>query len=218
MRLPKKNIWKKMMTAAGASTLLLSLLVIGIIFVGRTEFVKTWYAGVQDFLFEIEMKIASIKDIWLFVFVVILLYLLKSFFPGLAVSALCMISGIVFPVWEALSLNVTGLLILFSVKYFIGHRFGGGRAVRLIQKNDKVRAVFEHSGKGNPWLLLVFRTIPSFPLNGVSRLYGGMGFRYGRFLLLSLLGYAPRLVSFTFTGNTAFDPCRPPSLRLWPRC
>lgn len=207
--MPKKNIWKKMMTAAGASSLLLSFLVIGVIFVSRIEIVKNWYAGVQAILLDIEMKIASIDDIWLFVFVIILLYILKSLAPGLTVSAMCMICGLVFPVWEALALNVSGILILFSVKYYIGRRFGGGRAVRLIAKNEKVRSVFEHSGKGNPWLLLVFRTIPSFPLNGVSRLYGGMGFRYWLFLLLSLLGYAPRLISYTFIGKNAFDPLSP---------
>lgn len=207
--MPKKNIWKKMMTAAGASTLMLSFLVIGVIFVSRIEFIKNWYAGVQGILLEVELKIASIDDIWLFVFVIIFLYVLKSLAPGLTVSAMCMICGVVFPVWEALALNVTGLLLLFSVKYFIGRRFGGGRTERLIAKNEKVRSVFEHSGRGNPWLLLVFRTIPTFPLNGVSRLYGGMGFRYWQFLLLSLLGYAPRLISYTFIGKNAFDPLSP---------
>ena len=43
-------------------------------------------------------------------------------------------------------------------------------------------------------------------MNAVSQMYGTMGFNYKMFLVISLLGFAPRLASYTIIGRNAFDP------------
>ena len=93
---------------------------------------------------------------------------------------------------------------------------------RLARKHHEARRRFERSlprgtryvvdceveqdGSGNPWLLVMLCVIPGIPVNTVSSLYGSMNFGYRKFLLLSTLGFLPRLVSYTIVGRNAFDP------------
>ena len=48
--------------------------------------------------------------------------------------------------------------------------------------------------------------IPFFPVNPVSQLYGSLGFKYWKFILLSLLGYSPLLFSYTIVGRNVYNP------------
>ena len=44
------------------------------------------------------------------------------------------------------------------------------------------------------------------PVNTISGVYGSFEFGLGRFLLLSVIGYMPKIISFTFIGRNVFDP------------
>ena len=50
------------------------------------------------------------------------------------------------------------------------------------------------------------RLIPGLPINNISGIYGSFNFGYWRFILLSVIGFMPRLISFTFVGRNLFDP------------
>ena len=59
---------------------------------------------------------------------------------------------------------------------------------------------------GNPWLLVVFRLIPTFPINSISSIYGSLEFNRVKYLLLSIAGFLPKLISYTIIGRNAFEP------------
>jgi len=113
---------------------------------------------------------------------------------------------VVFPTFNALLVNVTGVLIMLTVKYRIGQSVGGGSARRLLSKNALSKFLVELEGDGNPWLLFVCRLIPAFPINPVSQMYGSMNFDFRRFTILSFLGMAPKILSYTVIGHNVFNP------------
>ena len=190
---------------AGGALIVSAILLLLLLRVLQYEEVQMWYADIREFLQDVENRILNIRDCRVFVLAILCVYLLKSVFPVISNAALCVLTGLVMPVYYSLPLNVFGISIVFSVKYWIGRRYGA-KTHTLIHKNKTVLSIMEGKGQGNPWLLAAFRFIPWIPLNTISRLYGQMKFRYGRYLIVSLFGFAPRLISYTFIGRNAYDP------------
>ena len=103
-----------------------------------------------------------------------------SAIPFLSVSAICVLTGVVLPSYWALIVNFLGIIIMMSIKYFEGMKFGSGNAWKIISKNERARKIIESSGK--------------------------LRFPYWQFILLSAAGFAPKLLSYTFMGTNVFDP------------
>ena len=47
------------------------------------------------------------------------------------------------------------------------------------------------------------------PVNSISGIYGSLRFDYWRFILLSVIGYMPKIISYTFVGRNVYDPLSP---------
>ncbi|MBQ8980557.1 MAG: TVP38/TMEM64 family protein [Eubacterium sp.] len=135
------------------------------------------------------------------------LYIAKCQLP-LPMSFLCAISGAVFPLDRALLINVVCTLFFFLVKYFEGEFIGGGWAGMIlnIKKMHFIRDWIQFKGNGNPYFLSVTRLIPAIPLGMVSKYYGSMHYDLIYYMLLSLLGYAPRLYIYTKLGAAFTNP------------
>ncbi len=195
-----------LISLAGYVLLILAVVFIAILYFSQIPEVKVWYAKYLDQLTSLEDAVMDIKQWWLFLIVILILYSVKSFFPLLSISALCVLTGAVFPIYLSLPVNVLGIVILMSIKFFWGRKFGGGRTRKFIRINDSLLSAVEHDGTGNPWLLLALRLVPSFPINAVSQLYGSMNSSYKRFILISLGGFTPKILSYTFIGRNVYDP------------
>lgn len=194
------------------------LLFIGLIFIAlgflatvvlisrRYEALWFWYEDLQQKLTQLENYIMSLKKYWQFIGAIILLYITKSIIPIYTTSTLCLISGIFLPIWIAIPVNMVGVGIQMTIKYFWGKRFGAGYSWKLIKKNETLYKLFKSSGKGNPGLLFTIRLVPSTPVNLISAIYGSFDFGYLKFLLLSIAGFFPKLITFTYTGKNMYDP------------
>ena len=136
----------------------------------------------------------------------LIVFLVRTFIPFLSVSAICVLTGVVLPSYWALIVNFLGIIIMMSIKYFEGMKFGSGNAWKIISKNERATKIIESSGKVNKALLFALRLIPGFPLGSVSRIYGSLRFPYWQFILLSAAVFAPKLLSYTFMGTNVFDP------------
>lgn len=79
----------------------------------------------------------------------------------------------------------------------------------MICKTDTLKKLIQQDGKGNPALLILLRLLPCMPINTFSNIYGSFDFGYRKFMLLSIIGFMPRLLSFTFVGRNVFDPLSP---------
>ncbi len=203
-----KKHWTRsgIMNAAGFALLISAAAVSVVVYLLRYDQLWLWYNVYQEKLLEIEQFIQSLGISWKFVLTMLIVFLVRTFIPFLAVSAICVLTGAVLPSYWALIVNFLGIIIMMSIKYFEGMKFGSGNAWKIISKNERARKIIESSGKVNKALLFALRLIPGFPLGSVSRIYGSLKFPYWRFILLSAAGFAPKLLSYTFMGTNVFDP------------
>lgn len=203
-----KKHWTRsgIMNAVGFALLISAAAVSVVVYLLRYDQLWLWYNVYQEKLLEAEQFIQSLGISWKFVLTMLIVFLVRTFIPFLAVSAICVLTGAVLPSYWALIVNFLGIIIMMSIKYFEGMKFGSGNAWKIISKNERARKIIESSGKVNKALLFALRLIPGFPLGSVSRIYGSLRFPYWRFILLSAAGFAPKLLSYTFMGTNVFDP------------
>ena len=194
-----------LLIAAGALTVLL--------FFRETPALQGWYDAYRVRVAQVEDYVLKLPGVWLIILTVLFLYVLKSLLP-LPIPMMCVITGAIWPDMPYLSfaLNITGLVILFTIKFFWGRHLGGGQVKRLLGLNRDMRTFLERDSGSKPWLLFVFRLVPNFPLNPVSQIFGAMGFDYADFLLISLLGFMPKLISYTILGRNVYRPLSVPFL------
>lgn len=165
-----------------------------------------WYGQTRQNLFKLEDFIMNLDKSWQFFIAVMILFAVKSFFPIYATSTVCFLSGIVLPSYIAIPVNVLGFVVLITIRYFWGRRFGAGGAWKVISKTEKMKNLIQQDGSGNPALLIALRLIPGIPVNSISGIYGSFDFGYARFVALSVIGFMPKLISFTLVGRNIYDP------------
>lgn len=197
---------RKLLLFSGLILLALSLAVGILMFSLQFDELWRWYAQAKQRLSDLEQFIAHIDKAWQFIGAILLLFAIKSFFPIYPTSTVCFLTGVVLPMHLAIPVNILGFAVLLTVRYFWGRRFGAGNAWKLISKTDILRKLIQQDGKGNPALLIALRLIPGMPINSISGIYGSFDFGYGKFILLSMIGFLPKLISFTFVGRNVFDP------------
>lgn len=205
----KRKKQQTILMVSALAMLILAAAVLILMLTMQVSEIRLWYDEIQQRLLDFEQRVMSIDNKWLFLIALILLVIIKAYVPILSVSALCLITGAFFSGYWAIAINTLLCALLFTIKYYWGARFGGGNALKFLNKYDYIHDVLEHNGYGNPWLLFVLRLTPSFPINSVSRLYGAMGLNYRKYLLLSLAGFLPKLLSYTLIGRNVFDPLSP---------
>ena len=198
----------KLLQIVSAISFILCIVFIILLILSRNSDIQLWYSRYLEYLASAEYKVEHMSEKFSVFLIVIFLYAFKAVFPIYLypVSALCAVTSAVFPSYFSIPINLLGLSVLYSVKYFWGTKVGANGVQNILQKSETVRYLVERDGRGNPWLLALFRLVPGIPVNQVSKLYGAMGFKYEYFLLLSLVGYSPLLASYTFIGRNVFNP------------
>lgn len=206
----KKN-WnrKRIMNVAGIALFVAAIVLSTLLFLLQYEDLWLWYKVYREELLEIEEHIESLGISVKFVIAMLIMFTIRSFVPFLAISAVCVLTGAVLPSYWAILVNMIGITIMMTIKYFWGRFRGSGNAWRLVTKNEKVKGILESSGPANKWLLVVLRLVPMFSVNGVSKVYGSIKFNFWEFLLLSLVGYFPKLISYTIIGRNVYNPLSP---------
>lgn len=202
----KREKQKKYLLFGGLVFIALAVALSILLFSLRYEELWGWYDKARRDLIELENFILKLDKTWQFLAAIMLLFSIKSFFPIYATSTVCFLSGVVLPSYVAIPVNIMGFSVLISIRYFMGRRFGAGGAWKMISKTEKLRKLIEQDGTGNPALLIALRLIPGVPINSISRIYGSLDFSYGEYVALSLIGFMPKLISFTLVGRNVYDP------------
>lgn len=165
------------------------------------------YRAYTIWLSNLEIKIASISNIWMLILCILLMYFIKTVYPLYPISILSMATAMVFDVPHAIAINSAGMLILFTIRYMTGIWSGGGNLQKLVRKNVWITKFVEGSdGRGNSWLLLGCRATPAMTINNISQLYGAMGFPFVRFILISYSGYLPKMLFYVVIGSNVSNP------------
>ena len=160
-----KKHWTRsgIMNAAGFALLISAAAVSVVVYLLRYDQLWLWYKVYQEKLLEAEQFIQSLGISWKFVLAMLIVFLVRTFIPFLSVSAICVLTGVVLPSYWALIVNFLGIIIMMSIKYFEGMKFGSGNAWKIISKNERARKIIESSGKVNKALLfaLPYPRIPA---------------------------------------------------------
>ncbi len=180
-----------------------------LLFLLQYEHLWRWYAAIRRELTELELQISMLENKWVFISVLLLLFAIKSFIPIYPTPTVCFLTGAMLPMYMSVPVNVIGFCVLLAIRYYAGKCFGAGKAWKLIRKNERLRRLIEQDGKGNSSLLILLRLLPLMPVNTISGVYGSLNFGLRQFLILSVIGYMPKIISFTFIGRNVFDPLSP---------
>ena len=185
----------------------IALLIVLSIMLANHIKLETRFNTIVNWLNRVDIAVAKLdseKEILLCIFA---LYIAKCQLP-IPMSVLCAISGMVFPLNQALIINAVFTLFFFAVKYFEGMWIGGGWAGMIlnIKKIKFIRDWIQFKGNGNPYFLSVTRLIPVIPLGMVSKYYGSMKYDFVYNSILSLIGFAPRIFVYTKLGAAFTNP------------
>lgn len=172
----------------------------------KIESIAEWYSRLTEILMDFEKTIENLDNRWIIILVIELNFLAKSVIPWVPISCICVISGVVFHWPIALVINISGLIMLFTVRYLWGKHLGGGNAEKILAKYKKAYAFIDLNRYGSPLMLFGFRFIPCLPINSISQLYGSLEFSFAKYLIISLVGFSYKLFSYTIIGRNVYDP------------
>lgn len=160
-----------------------------------------------SWLEQIDNAIVNLDSYTEIIICIFALYIAKCQLP-IPMGFLCVISGIVFPMTQAVIINLVFCAFFFTVKYVEGQFIGGGWTGMIlgIKQLHFVRDWIQFKGTGNPYVLFVSRLVPSIPLGMVSKYYGSMKYDFVYYTCLSLMGFAPRLFIYTKIGSSIYNP------------
>ncbi len=187
-----------------------ALLVFLSIVLAHQEQLETQFTALINFLTKLDHAVAQLDTRMEILVCIFALYIAKCQLP-IPMSFLIAISGMVFPLNEALLINVVFCFFFFTVKYVEGVYIGGGWTGIILnfKRMHFIRDWIEFKGNGNPYVLTVTRTIPAISLAMVSKYYGSLRYDFLYYSLLSLLGFAPRLYMYTKLGAAYTNPFSP---------
>lgn len=191
---------------ASAVCFLIAILLIILLRLLKIDSISQWYGKYTDSLMKFEQNIENMDNRWLAVLVIELNFVIKAIIPWFPISFLCVISGVMFKWYIAIPINLLGLWILFTVKYYWGKSIGGGNVHKFITRYEKVYDIIKNDKVGRPLILFGARLIPCVPINSISQIYGAIDYEYWKYILISLGGFSYKLFSYTVIGRNVYDP------------
>ncbi len=196
----------KALNIASAVCFLIAILLVITLQLLKIDSVSQWYSKYTGTLIRFEQNIENMDNRWLAVLVIELNFIIKAIIPWLPISFLCVISGVMFKWYIAIAINLVGLAMLFTIKYYWGKKFGGGNVHKFITKYEKVYDIIQNDKVGRPLVLFGARLIPCIPINTISQIYGAVNYEYWKYILISLAGFSYKLFSYTVIGRNVYDP------------
>lgn len=206
MKINKDKIWLRLVNFSGVVCLIAAALLVLWTLLAKLTFFRDSYAMIIKELGTLQQYVVDLEYKWLIVIVIELLFASKILLP-IPLSAVFMISGMVFPFRAAVIINGVGMVILMTVKYLWGRKFGGGNMLKLMRKSDLCRRILDNRpAVSDAITLFVCRLVPSFPVNSVSQIYGSIKFNYVEYIGISVLGFVPKIMSYSVAGRNVYDP------------
>ncbi len=202
--------WAGRITKAYGITLLVVAAVLLIVsFLMYLEPVQQKYAQWLVYLDDFEYQITTLQDKWMIVIVLFLLFLVRCLLPFYPQSVILVISGVVFDAWTAFFINMCGMAMGIALRYYTGKEMGEGYALKLLRKYPIFDTVLEKNGLSNSVLLFLFRLFPGVAPNSVSQIYGSLHFPFKKYMVISLCGITPKMLTYSFIGRSVTDPLSP---------
>lgn len=133
-------------------------------------------------------------------------YVLKGLVFVIPASLFYISVGMAFEPLTAVLVNLAGILLEVTISYWFGRFLGGEYIRKLLQAKKGGQKILEMQEKrSGAASVFVMRLLPVFPIDFVSLFLGSSKYPFGKYLLLSVAGIAPRVVLFTLLGDTIYD-------------
>ena len=149
------------------------------------------------------------KNPYLAAMFLILLYGVKSlsiFFP---VIVLYIVGGFLFPSYTAILINLLGIIVEFIIPYYLGKRTGAEKLTELSNKHKALAEITMHIKNNNFFISFFLRIISALPGDVVSIYLGAKNIPFGKYLIGSVLGTMPGLITSTLIGTSITNPASP---------
>ena len=113
--------------------------------------------------------------------------------------------GMAFDTKRAVIVNLLGIAIEVTVTFFMGKFLGKDAVEKKIRNTKAGDKFFSMLDKNRNVAIFLMRFIPAFPIDFSSLFMGAFDFKFLPYLLLSVLGIAPRVIAFTILGDGIYD-------------
>lgn len=149
------------------------------------------------------------KKLWLAALFLIALYGIKSltiFFP---IVVLHIVGGLLFPPFTAIVVNLLGSMVELIVPYWVGRTLGKTISPKLMKKYPRAAEIVNVQNKNVFFFSFLLRIISCLPGDVVGMYMGTQKALFGRYLLGSLLGVLPDIITSTLIGSSITDLSSP---------
>ncbi len=113
--------------------------------------------------------------------------------------------GMAFDVGTALFISLCGIAVEVAVTYWLGRALGGEYVRKMLLKAKGGDKILNMKDSGKFSSLFVIRLLPVFPIDFASLFLGSIKLPFVRYLIISVLGIAPRVVLFTLLGDGIYE-------------
>lgn len=138
--------------------------------------------------------------------VVLCVYILKGLVFVIPAALLYVPVGMAFSPGVAVAVNLAGVALEVTVSYLFGRFLGGDKVRAMLEKKKGGRKILDFQArKAGAASVFGMRLLPVFPIDFVSLFLGASRFGFWRYLPLSVVGIAPRVILFTLLGDAAYD-------------
>ena len=148
-------------------------------------------------------------NVWLAVAILLGLFAVKSISLFIYSGILYAASGVMFSLPFALLVNLAGTVIMVSIPYWIGREAGEPIVEHIRTKYPKVSKLEEYRSGNEIWTSAIARLISILPSDPLSMYMGAVQTSYTRYLIGSLIGFLPDIITFAIIGMGASDSHSP---------
>lgn len=132
-------------------------------------------------------------------------FVFKSVSIVFPLAAIFITTGLIYPIYISIPLNIIGLALCFTVPYLVGRFAGGDLLEMVIKRFPKAKKFVEYSHKNNLFASYITRAVVIVPGDIGSIVFGTLKMPYRPYLLGSILGVFPEMVVETYIGGNLKD-------------
>lgn len=129
------------------------------------------------------------------------LYAVKSVSVVIPLTMFFVAAGVMYGLAGGIIVSILGLVVSFSVPYFIGKLSGSDLVQMLSEKYPKIRKINNISDDNNFFTSYITRAVVFVPGDVVSMLLGACKIRYIPYIIGSTLGVLPEMILQVTIGN-----------------
>ncbi len=160
-----------------------------------------------DYLSKLDVRvlIAGASSLLAAELIVLGVYAVKAVLMVIPASLVYISVGMAFDTKRPVIINLIGIAVEVIITFFMGKFLGKDSVEKRIRNTKSGDKFFSMLEKNQNAAIFLMRFIPAFPIDFSSLFMGAFDFKFLPYLLLSVLGIAPRVIAFTILGDGIYD-------------